>query len=276
MPRGVSPVDEARLQGRLWTPAQVPLSLWLDGTDLSTLSASGNSVTQWRDKSGFGRNATTSVRAPAFLGNATNNLSAVNFTASSATLLDTPDFNIAPNRQFCSFAVVSGAGLLGGFTFPRIWVAKGAGDGSGTGSTYSQGYFGAGPNAGNALQIAGGAGISAPIVTGLDTGPQLLTGAFGTAGLAADENSLSANGGTRATLTGQSGALSTTGIRIGSDVSSSNVSSWNSWIGEIIMTLALSFPQVQAIEGYLAHKWGLTANLPAAHPFKNRPPLIGD
>jgi hypothetical protein len=32
----------------------------------------------------------------------------------------------------------------------------------------------------------------------------------------------------------------------------------------------------QTVEGYLAHKWGLVANLPAAHPFKNRPPLIGD
>ena len=25
----------------------------------------------------------------------------------------------------------------------------------------------------------------------------------------------------------------------------------------------------QKIEGYLAHKWGLTANLPSAHPFKH-------
>jgi hypothetical protein len=276
MPRGVSPVDEAWLQGRLWTPASILPSLWLDAADLSTLVVDGSGVNTWRDKSGFVRDATTTVRKPAFLSNATNGLPAVNFTAGGATKLDTPDFNIAPNRQFCSFAVVSGAGLLGGGTFPRIWVTKGAGDGSGAGTTYPQGYFGSGADAGTALQIAGGAGISAPIVTGLGAGPQLLTGAFGTANLAANENAISANGGARSVLTGQSGALSTTGIRIGSDVSASNISSWNSWIGEIIMTLALSFPQVQAVEGYLAWKWGLVANLPAAHPFKNRPPLIGD
>uniref|UniRef100_UPI003BA6F553 hypothetical protein n=1 Tax=Roseateles sp. TaxID=1971397 RepID=UPI003BA6F553 len=64
MPRGVSLVDEARLQGRLWTPAQVLPSLWLDGADLSTLSMSGSSVTQWRDKSGNARHATTTVRNP--------------------------------------------------------------------------------------------------------------------------------------------------------------------------------------------------------------------
>jgi len=28
------------------------------------------------------------------------------------------------------------------------------------------------------------------------------------------------------------------------------------------------------VEGYLAHKWGLTANLPAGHPYKNSPPTV--
>jgi hypothetical protein len=275
MPRGVSLVDEARLQGRLWTPAQVLPSLWLDGADLSTLSMSGSSVTQWRDKSGNARHATTTVRNPGIT--RVNNLNVINFTASGATRLDTPDFNIAPNRQFCTFAVVSGGGLLGGSTYRRIFTAKGVNpDTLAAGSTYPQGYLGSGANAGTAMQIAGGNGIATPIVTGLDTGPQLLTGAFGTAGLAANGNSISANGGARSVLTGQTGALSTTGIRVGSDNGTAGGSAWNGWIAELIMTLALSFPQVQAVEGYLAWKWGLVANLPAAHPFKNRPPLIGD
>jgi hypothetical protein len=275
MPRGVSPLDEARLQGRLWTPAQMLPSLWLDGADLSTLSMSGSSVTQWRDKSGNARHAATTVRNPGIT--RVNDLNVINFTASGATRLDTPDFNIAPNRQFCTFAVVSGAGLLGGSTYRRIFVAKGVNpDTLSGGATYAQGYLGSGASAGTAMQIAGGSGISTPIVTGLGTGPQLLTGAFGTAGLAANVNSISANGGARSVLTGQTGALSTTGIRVGSDVSTASTSAWNGWIAEFIMTLALSFPQVQAIEGYLAWKWGLVANLPAAHPFKNRPPLIGD
>jgi hypothetical protein len=154
-------------------------------------------------------------------------------------------------------------------------VTKQTGDGGSPSTAYPQFYFGSGGSNGNALQIAGGSGTSTPIVTGLGTGPQLLTGAFGTAGLAANANSISANGGARSVLTGQTGALSTTGIRVGSDVGTANTSSWNGWIAEFIMTLALSFPQVQVIEGYLAHKWGLRSNLPAVHPFKNRPPLIG-
>jgi hypothetical protein len=252
------------------------LSLWLDAADSSTITVVAGGVSECRDKSGFNRHATATTRRP----NVTivNGLDVINFTASGATRLDTPNFNIAPNRQFCTFAVVSGAGLLGGSTYRRIFVAKGVNpDALATGSTYPQGYFGSGPNAGTAMQIAGGNGTTAPQITGLGTGPQLLTGAFGTAGLAANENSISANGGTRSTLTGQSGALSTTGIRLGSDVSTASVSSWNDWIAEFIMTLALSSWQVRLVEGYLAWKrWNMYANLPIDHPFKNRPPLVSD
>jgi hypothetical protein len=126
------------------------------------------------------------------------------------------------------------------------------------------------------MLIAGGAGVTAPVVSGLgNTAPVLLTGAFGTAGAASNEATISANGGARQSLTAQSGALSTTGIRIGSDTGTAGGSAWNSWIAEIIFTGAISFATLQRIEGYLAWKWGLQGNLPATHPNRNRPPLIG-
>ena len=40
-------------------------------------------------------------------------------------------------------------------------------------------------------------------------------------------------------------------------------------IAELIVTPSvLSVSDRQKIEGYLAHKWGLTANLPSDHPYK--------
>lgn len=276
MPRGVSRYDEAQLQGRLWSPEIAPLTLWLDAADLSTLSVGTQGVDAWRDKSGKARDATTTVRRPAILQNAQNGRPAVNFTASAATKLDTPDFSIAPNRQFCAFVVASTAGLLGGSTYRRLWVAKGVNpDSLAAGATYAQGYMGSGADAGSAMSIAGGGGITAPVVSGLgDPAPVLLTIAFGTARAASNENTISANGGARQSLTAQSGALSPTGIRIGSDVGTAGGSSWNSWIAEVIFTDALDFSTLQEIEGYLAWKWGIP--LDPAHPFVNRPPLIGD
>jgi hypothetical protein len=47
----------------------------------------------------------------------------------------------------------------------------------------------------------------------------------------------------------------------------------NGFIAEmVIATTALSVDDRQRLEGYLAHKWGLTANLPPEHPYKTTPP----
>src|SRR6476659_830650 len=60
MPRGTSLYDQARLAGRLWTPAihrGGALAFWLDAADLSTI-VTGTGVSQWTDKGGCGRHAT--------------------------------------------------------------------------------------------------------------------------------------------------------------------------------------------------------------------------
>jgi hypothetical protein len=43
-------------------------------------------------------------------------------------------------------------------------------------------------------------------------------------------------------------------------------------IGELIWVNGIDATTRQKTEGYLAHKWGLTANLPADHPWKNQAP----
>jgi hypothetical protein len=262
---------------QLWTPANLPvgsLSLWCDAADLSTITVVSGGVSQWSDKSGNNRHATTAVRRPALSLNVQNALSAITFTASSATKLDTPAFSIAPNREFCSFAVVSGAGLIApSNTFPRIWTALGSGDSQS--SIYSQGFFGCGSSNGTAMLIAGGSGVTQPQVTSLPTNQAvLLSGRFGTAGQSANTSSISAFGGTISSLASQTGALSTSGIRIGANTGASSVSAWNSWIGEVILTTGISLAQSVVVEGYLAWKWGLQGNLPTTHPFKNRAPLV--
>ena len=52
----------------------------------------------------------------------------------------------------------------------------------------------------------------------------------------------------------------------------------NNLSGEIAEILVLPAKATvdtrQRIEGYLAHKWGLTANLPADHPYKSAAPTV--
>jgi hypothetical protein len=46
-------------------------------------------------------------------------------------------------------------------------------------------------------------------------------------------------------------------------------------IGEIVILSSLPSTTLrQQMEGYLAHRWGLTGNLPAGHPYKSAPPYV--
>ena len=42
--------------------------------------------------------------------------------------------------------------------------------------------------------------------------------------------------------------------------------------GEVIFTEDVTQSNSDNIEGYLAHKWGLTADLPSSHPYKTQAP----
>ena len=61
-------------------------------------------------------------------------------------------------------------------------------------------------------------------------------------------------------------------VRVGaySDGSNNPISHFSGTISEIILVSAtlLAALERQKLEGYLAHKWGLTASLPNDHPYK--------
>jgi hypothetical protein len=63
-------------------------------------------------------------------------------------------------------------------------------------------------------------------------------------------------------------------LNIGSYPDTTPVQGWNGFVGEILVyNSSLTTAQRQQIEGYLAWKWGLQANLPADNPFKTYRPL---
>jgi hypothetical protein len=72
--------------------------------------------------------------------------------------------------------------------------------------------------------------------------------------------------GTASNITGSAGFL--VGSREGAPGST-----WNGKMCEVLVLLsAPSTDTRQKVEGYLAHKWGLTAGLPSDHPYKTDPP----
>jgi len=82
------------------------------------------------------------------------------------------------------------------------------------------------------------------------------------------------DGANVATLTDDStfgASINQLGIGAATDASPSSF--LDGFVGEAIVTADIDQSQREQIEGHLAHKWGLAANLPSDHPYKSEAPM---
>ncbi|MFN9086837.1 MAG: hypothetical protein ACK5W7_04850 [Gemmatimonadaceae bacterium] len=269
MPRGVSSVDEARLQGRLWTPAQVLPAVWLDAADLSTITIS-TGVSEWMDKSGNGANATqaTATARPAYSQTGFFGLPGITFDGSDDQLnISTTRMQNTSHGVFWVF-IRRGAGSTGDAYKPSVGVLAGGNDrgalhyvknGNNFGASYP--YFGAPIN--NSYDLSSGTAYN-------NTNAQVMAFQSNVTGWGVWRD-----GSLEATTSGISAPNTTnTGFILAGQNNPNRKS--NITMTEFILLETTNTRRRLFVEGYLAHKLGLTANLPATHPFKNRPPLIGD
>ncbi|NCC84600.1 MAG: hypothetical protein EOM03_10805 [Clostridia bacterium] len=236
-----------------WTPADITTALWLDAADSATITESGGAVSQWADKSGYGRNAAQTVGSykPALASGAVNALNAILFDGLNDYLGITGNLPVA--SEMAEFVVFrrETAGIL---TMPLGGNNKGAPPYGILGYTDNVAYSG--------LRSSG-----------YLTHGSISTGTYISA-LARDASvaELFING---TSLGGAKTAGAVSGTLDIVSVGARATSYHNGLIAEIIVLH--SNPSVedrQKIEGYLAHKWGLAANLPSDHPYKSAPPTI--
>jgi len=251
-----SPSPVATATPVAWTPAALGanLALWLDAADASTITLNGSTVSQWNDKSGNSRNATQSNASlqPTYNTTVVNGRPALVFTnhqldLPAGTYTPSPAIAIAANR-----GTATGVGLLLQNT-TQIVVPFNY-----TAST-------------NFWCARRGSGQIAPTVPPASAGGSDIY--LGDSGASNGTTwTYTYNGSTPATTTnfGLAGGTSN-GNLIGRDAGGGSPLQGN--ISEIVVTNGnLSTTDRQRLEGYLAHKWGLTANLPAGHPYKTTPP----
>jgi hypothetical protein len=186
-------------------------------------------------------------------------------------------FVVAKNSATITSATSSQQLLTGGsYTFPS--------------TTTSELLLGAGTITGNltnerlySLAVAeatGGANVRGHAKTNADvSGAFILGSSFTTAG---NVFAGRLNGGNDLTTVSSAGGYSSTNTRYPTFAQHigfrgvNNTAHWFGDIDEIIVTTAfLATFETQRIEGYLAHKWGLTANLPETHPYKYQIPTPG-
>ncbi len=241
-----------------WNPESITTRLWLDMDDQSTFTSSDGNVTAIDDKSGNGYtfNAESGSTLTA-VDAEQNNKNILRFDNNSdATSFKYIDFSsTAVHKWFFVVKVTSSDSHDGLITFsksnPTLQILMFNLSGSGVFS--GDWYFNPGTNmTGNATNLLNQWAI---LSIELDVPNSRATASL--------------NGTAYNTDVSQSG-LSTMGagqVKL-NDYQNNADSDW----GEVIFVEDASQADSEKIEGYLAHKWGLTDSLPSSHPYKTQMP----
>ena len=234
------------------------LSLWLDGQDTSTMSFSGNNVTTWRDKSGLSNHAT----ATGSISNVANSLNGYNAMVYPGVY----------NNYFRGPLVNTTNGLVTGFAVFQMKSTS-----FGASRVISLGIPGF-TEFNNVKFAAFLERYNTSFLNSYRSGTPLATISYNyTPALACviydgTSNYIYLNG-TAGTQVASSGTFGYSNYELGSDFGEETIASvhYDGSIGEIVMfnQIALTTPQRQQMEGYLAWKWGLQSSLPVSHPYYN-------
>ena len=287
MPRGVSPLDEARIQGRLWTPAQLRTALWLDAADLSTISvATGVSI--WRDKSGSQRNFSqpTGGTQPTLTPNGLNANNVLSFNGSQWFASDSAvaTWNFLHNANGSSIFAVWKAGNIDNPNAVNGLMGTNAATSSNIGTYIAHDDRAGVPrNNGVLVQVSGGGSTSVSAASADNLMPANTPVIL--SHIADPGNSTAANRSfmrvnrtlsqTNASTNTPSASNASLALQVGA--CGNNTFPLTGYIAEIVVLASIASTKVrQQIDGYLAWKWALREALITGSPFLNRPPLIGD
>lgn len=277
--------------GRLWTPADITTALWLDANDSGTITQSGGAITTWADKSGNNRTATAD-------GNPTYSATGLSTGMPAVQLDGTGDGFVSSITGIGSFNALD--------VYMVTQTTAAAAPDANTGIFWGYGNAGAASGSypvSRSLTFSSATGLlSGEFVTIIAENTAATAGRLASnlyaraANTAQILNSRNATTGTSLLVNGSSVTLNlaneittssnTAPSAIGYTVDSNLHIGALRANGALIHSPAIKFAEVivsstllstdnrQRMEGYLAHKWGLTANLPANHPFRSAAPTI--
>ena len=246
-----------------WTPAAIATALWLDAADTSTVTTVSGAVSQWNDKSGNNRHATqpTAASRPVVTANGLADKSVITFDG-------TNDFMDVVTT------ILQG---IGNFELHWIYARLGAGTGDAayrpaisalSATAADRGAF-------HYIKNFNNLPASYPFVSSswgtydLFSGNVYLNNQANLLSFSASASSYAVfrNGAQEGTASrGGSPGSDVSGLRLAQQATPLRTS--NIFMAEVVMRLSADTFGRQLIEGYLAHKWGLTTNLPVGHPYK--------
>lgn len=240
--------------------------LWLDATDQTTVIRTGSTITEWRDKSGYGRNA-TGYANPTLT--TTNGLSSILLNSSNNF-----DGSISARSNLTVFALATNNGVTN--TYSRLVSLATLGT-----SDTSSDAFVVPLESPNDKEAIGGQRNTGPIYTTgsgtIQTNSPFIACSLWTNN--ATEIYINGSNFVAANTTWKTSTFTFANYAIGRAIQPANDGNnplfvWPGSIGEVIVYgTVLSAAERQQVEGYLAWKWNLQSNLPSYHLYKNYPPI---
>lgn len=246
--------------GGAWTPAAISLSLWLDANDAGTVSEDSGAVSQWDDKSGNSYNFSqpSSSAQPSIETLGGKNV--VSFDGVSEYLSIDESLFYALSEHTTVAVIYVDSGSSGDY-----WLAEGS-------STNNTPVYGPGRTDGWPFMRnnVGGTVLDSPTDAPYSDSTWKIWGYEETTEefhkfVNAPLTPSASHSHSRGTLT-----LDTTSL--GALVRLSAALHTPIKIAEVVTYSGTSNTDRQKLEGYLAHKWGLQANLPVDHPYKTEAP----
>jgi hypothetical protein len=264
MPRGVSPLDEARLQGRLFSIRALRPSHWYSlnrggGVEISI------GISSLEDISGNGRTLSqaTGTVQPSYVANAWLQFAAARFDGSNDVMTASAATGITNTTQFLVGKINAGGAnedLMLGYgqaaeTSRGRWLYRTA---NGTRLGFACWATDLPQSASTVLDIGGDYHVWAV----RQTGNSLILSVDG-----AEETN---------TVVGTPLATITPIWQLGGTTGNANYFTSFDVLETIAFPVALSILEYRNVIGALAWFYGLQNRMPANHPYRHRPPLIGD
>jgi hypothetical protein len=247
-----------------WTPADITTALWLDAADASTVTTVNGAVSQWDDKSGNGRNATqaTTSSRPAYTNAGLNGLNILTFdggdTLVGSAQIANPGFGMFVVCSFADNTTRMGVVDIGNSTNFRHCVIE---QNTFNSPTQSYGFYVAGVALYSSVPTSAGHKIISA------------TSSANPGSVIAATTTYTVNGTTATLTSATAGNYATIGAGYTIGAFQGNILRLTGTVAEAIAFSAFVDTSTrQKLEGYLAHKWGLAANLPANHPYKSAAP----
>ena len=240
-----------------WTPAQITTALWFDAADTGTVIAPSNLVSQWDDKSGNARNLSASGGArPTYNATGQNNLGIIEFNGTS-TFLERNQTDLSSNWT-CVIAAKNT-----NTTGNAVYIVQ-----SSNALENPRWQFDRSSTSARMIRRNDAGTIQAPS-QGTHAASAFIQCGTGDGSLIG----VSLNGAALTTAAAVTGVFSTNKLTIGvlySGIPTPDAPTYfNGAMFEVVYAPSmLSTLNRQKVEGYLAHKWGLTTNLPSDHPYK--------